>query len=75
MMSLEDTVGLSRLGLTVFKVHVVCTRYVGGGSSSDLGHDGRSSSIGINVGALDKSLLVGGATLSAPYPTSKRQAY
>ena len=61
MVCLENTVGLSGLGLTVFKVHVVCTRYVGGGSSSDLCHDRRSSSIGINVGALNKSLLVGGA--------------
>jgi len=61
-MSLEDTVGLSGLGLTVFKVHVVCTRYIGGRGSSDLGHDARPSGIGINVSALNKSLLVGGAT-------------
>jgi hypothetical protein len=67
MMSLEDTVGLSGLGLTVFKVHVVCTRYIGSGRSSDLGHAGRSSSIGVDVGALHKSLLVDGATLSAAY--------
>jgi hypothetical protein len=71
-MSLEDTVGLSGLGLTVFEIHVVCTRYVGGRSSSDLSHDGRSSSIGVNVCALDKSLLVGGANCQLPIRRSGR---
>ena len=68
-MSLEDTVGLSALRLAVFEIHVVCARYIGSGGSSDLCHDGRPSGIGVNVSALNKSLLVGGATLSAAYPT------
>jgi len=62
MMGLENTFWLSALRLAILEVHVVCTRYVGGGGSSNLGHDGRSSGIGIDVGALNKSLLVGGAT-------------
>jgi hypothetical protein len=74
-MSLEDTVGLSGLGLTVFKVHVVCTRYIGSGRSSDLGHAGRSSSIGINVCALNKSLLVGGANCQLPARHGDKWAY
>jgi hypothetical protein len=64
-MSLEDTVGLSALRLTILEIHVVCTRYIGSGSSSNLCHYGRSSSISVNVGALDKSLLVDGAIASA----------
>ena len=75
MMSLENTVGLSGLGLAIFKVHIVGTRYVGGGSSSNLGHDRRSSSIGVNVGALNKSLLVGGANCQPPMRHKSRSAY
>lgn len=74
-MSLEDTVGRSSLGLTVFKVHVVCTRYIGGGAGSNLGHGGRSSSIGVNVGALDQSLLVDGANRQLLIQYDKRWAY
>jgi hypothetical protein len=74
-MSLEDTVGLSGLGLTVFEIHIVCTRYIGSGRSSDLGHDGRSSSISVNVRALDKSLLVGGANCQLPKRHRGRWAY
>jgi len=60
MMSLEDTSGVTRLGLTVFEKHRVCARYVGHGSSHDLGHDGRTSCILVD-GSLDQSLLAGGA--------------
>lgn len=74
-MSLEHTVGLSSLGLTVLKVHVVCTRDVCSGGSTDLSHDGRSSSIGVDVGSLDECLLVGGATCQLETLRVMRNAY
>jgi hypothetical protein len=75
VVSLEYTVRLSSLGLTVLEVHVVCARNVHGGSSSDLGHDCGSSGIGVNVGALDESLLVGGTDCQLHTQHRGRWAY
>jgi hypothetical protein len=61
VVGLENTIWLSGFGLTVLKVHVVCTRYVHGRGSTDLSHDSRSSGSRINVGTLNQGLLVDGA--------------
>ena len=59
---LKDSVWFPRFGLAVLKVHVVCARGFDRGSSADLCHGSGSSGIGVDVRALNESLLVGGAT-------------